>query len=697
MCEGRFSMLENIKTGMVVECDPQQLCWEIAVKAENDIIQLSPDDFEFTAISETEGRYRHCSLDLTLILQWRQFGSWAAACNIGFKAGKDVRVASVSFVTPGRVRPDKNDDAGYLLYPFKTGIKIPNPAQTVFREYKCTDTEYGPGQKLRHINVLESGLAPITTAEFTTRETQLDTSLKECVKIITDDYVEWGRDSTYTYPASISMTWMDYCGPQGGIYLGMHDPALEKAGLFFRAERNKPGIVMGADKIFNRQLSSWNGDFIIGLHEQDWHQGAELYREYLNSILPGTPATPEFFRIAPGVISHYDLKWEDGTIIHRYEDLPEMYREAADCGYNTMLLAGWNNGGFDNYSVQYATDDELGTEAQLKESIRKVHDAGGKVFFYVNALSISRDCPEFETLGREYAVRDIHGKIDYFGEFFLVHPLVTLCSNVATWREAIKRNIKYVLLELGADGIYLDQIGSAPRDCYSPGHQHDSAWAMNYRKLLTEVRAELATAGKTEYILLTERAMDLHKDLLDCFLCYSYWQAAPEFCFPAMFRYTFPEVLLIDMAMQKPWAGKKPAENPHVIEIFCRQFIHGLKYWTYCHAPENELLKPFFRNAIKLYETGVDFFTRGQFLDDLNITDCSTGITVKEFSCADGKQLFAVWNPTGEDSYFTTGNAGSKATVYALENPANMYSVKIMHDRIECGKSLLTLICLDSE
>ena len=42
-----------------------------------------------------------------------------------------------------------------------------------------------------------------------------------------------------------------------------------------------------------------------------------------------------------------------------------------------------------------------------------------------------------------------------------------------------------------ADGIYLDQVGSTPRECYNGNHNHLNPWAMNYRILLTEIRQEL--------------------------------------------------------------------------------------------------------------------------------------------------------------------------------------------------------------
>jgi hypothetical protein len=270
--------------------------------------------------------------------------------------------------------------------------------------------------------------------------------------------------------------------------------------------------------------------------------------------------------------------------------------------------------------------------------------------------------------------------------------MATMCSNVSAWRDCIKRNVKYVLLELNADGVYLDQIGSAPRDCYAEHHDHREAWSMNYRNMLREVRQELAVAGKKEFILLTERAMDLHKDLLDCFLCYSFWQCSTELSFPAMFRYTFPEVLLVDMVLQKPWAGKQAEEDCFVRETFCRQFINGLKYWTYCHAPDNAVLKPFFDSAIKLYKYAVEYFARGRYLDETGVSAKTPGLMIREFAMPGGGRMFAVWNPTGKAASFHLKDTVSAATIRTLEECDDKLSLPVNGKEITVPPTLLCLI-----
>jgi hypothetical protein len=689
---GVLTSIENTVNGMKLDLSGNIPCWEIRIHSGNEIKLLDIGKFTFKAISEFEGNFTHKELPLSVTVKWRPHNKWAAACQLGYKTDGSVHVASIGFKMPDFIRPCPETEQDFLIYPFKTGIKIPCPAATVFEDYRRKDTRYGPAQKTRHLNVIENGMAPIVDGEIETEEIVVNNILNEFRQTIKSDRIVWGKNKEYTYPATISMTWLDYYGPNGGIYLGAHDSTLEKANLYFAAERGSKGIAPGIDKIFNRPVKEWTGDFILGLHEGDWHQGADVYREYMNRILPGVPDTPEYFCKAPGIISHYDMKWEDGTVTHRYSDLPEMHAEASKHGYDTLLLAGWNNGGFDNYSLNYSTEPELGSENELKKAISKVHDAGGKIFFYVNALSISCDTADFP-LASNFAVRNKEGEIDYFGECFLVHPMATMCSSVKEWLELVKKNIKYVLLELNADGVYLDQIGSAPRDCYAPEHDHRNAWSVNYRNMLKEVRRDLAQAGKKEYVLLTERAMDLHKDLLDCFLCYSFWQCDTKLSFPAMFRYAFPEVKLIDMAMQKPWQGRFPVENTYVQETFCRQFVNGLKYWTYCHVPENETLKPFFDSAIKLFSYGVDYFSKGKFLDDINIQGNKSGIIVKEFHFPGKGRLFAVYNPTGNDVQFSLKeNIQGLATVRGLSNVDSPAEYNANGNQLTVDSSLLSLI-----
>lgn len=666
--------------------------WNIRIITPEGPASVPREEFSFRKLSDRAGEFTHHTLPLKIRIVWREYDVRAVACNLGFEAGPAVRVDSLGFRLPGRIKVAGETENDYLVYPFKTGIKIPAPAQLAFADFKRLDTKYGPSRKVRHLNVIETGLPPSGRTAAVSEEIAENEMLTRFRQRVTDDEVEWGRDHSYAYPGGIAMTWMDYYGPQGGLYLAAHEPQMEKTLLYFAARRGEDGIAPGIDKIFNRQLTAWNGDFVLAPHDGDWQQGAERYRRYLDQLLPPSRTSPVFFRQAPGTMTHYDLKWEDGTINHRYRDLPAMYREAADLGFNILLLAGWNRGGFDNYELRYQPDPELGTEQELHDAIRRIHELGGKVLLYVNAMCIARDSADFQDSAHEYAVRTGQAKVDSFGDGFLLHPLAIMCNQVEAWRDAVKRNIRYVVLELKADGLYLDQIGSPPRECYAGSHRHRESWTRSYRSLLQEARTELAAAGAREYLFLTEYPMDVYRDLIDGFLCYSYWQSATDLCCPAMFRRTLPETLLIDMVMQKPWAGKDPVESRFVTEIFCRQFIEGVKYWTYCHAPGNPGLEAFFPAAIALYRSGVEFMAGGEYRGEAGLSGKAPGLEVREYRLGN-RRLFAIWNSTGEPGWFAPADNGTdgRLVVMDLENPEPRPAAFFAAKRPAVGASRLSL------
>lgn len=638
---GLISGIENRVIGQQLTWGEPGCCWHVVVDTAEGERQLPPESFHY---DPAERRFRHRLLDLTVTLAWEPSG-WLMLAKIGFEAGSGVRVVRVGFGLPSPVAVAESDETDTLYYPYRTGIKIDRPGEEVFKPYRRSDTQYGPAIRLRHLNVIEDGLAHADpTLEVEAEIDRLDHHRSNYVEHFHGDAITWGRHAKYAYPGLLSMRFLYYAGPRCGLYLGVHDGGFEKSGLWFEAKRGSRAIRPVAEVIFNRPLAAWQGAFAIGMNQPDWREAAKCYRQSVIKTVPGLPPTPEYFRRAPGVVTHYDLKWEDGTIIHRYEDLPQLADEAKALHFDTLLLAGWNNGGFDNYTFHYATDPELGTEAELKAAIRQIHAKGVKVLLYVNVLSIAADNDVFRKDGPACAVRGRDGAVDMFGETFLVHPLSTLCNSVLFWRDCVKRNVRYTLLELGVDGLYLDQIGSAPRDCHAADHDHRLSWPDNYRQLLSEIRQELKANGRDEVVFLTEEVMDLYKDLIDCFLCYAFWQCAPKYSFPELFRYTFPEVLLVDMAMQKPWRGFGQAEESHVEEIFCRQFINGLKYWTYCHAPEHPKLAGFFERAIRLYHYGVEYFIAGQ--PDGGMPLAAGGESIR-WTLPDGKVLTTIWNPSG--------------------------------------------------
>lgn len=628
LSEGRISSITNAKTTFKITFPGTNIRWFLEIEGVGRQ-KLTPDDFSYEKISDAHGRYFNSDNKITIDFLWQKHSHDALKCEIRMSVNNpSVFVRYLHFFLPGEIRVAENGADETLIYPVKSGMRVENPCSEFLRPLIHKVSSYGHGTKPRNVYVTESGIFPVAPNE------------------IPSEKIDFGQD----YPGGSSMPWMDYFGPAGGIYLGMHDRHFEPTTPLITV--SKSGIEMGMKKTFNRRSSAWCGDVVIALHDGDWHRGADIYRSFFRSVSADFIKAPDYVRKSNGIVCHYDFKWEDGIVHHRFNEIPSLFLEAQNHGLTNMLIAGWNQGGHDFFALEYAPDPDLGTEDELKRAIATVHARGGKMFFYVNVLAISRDRPEFETFGRKAAVKKPDGEIDYFGEISLFHPLGIMCNSVKEWRNAVKRNIKYVINDLGADGVYTDQLGSNPRVCCDPKHNHEKAWIDYYRDLLGEIRTELKNECQKDVFLFCEYPMDVYAPVLDGFLSYSFWVQGVSRGFPEMLRYTFPNMVLIDMVMQKPWPANEPIEDPHVKNIFCHQFVTGLYYWTYCHVLRHPDFSKFFDAALKLRMTGIDFFADGEYRDDVSIINAPSGVMVKEFSLKDKGSMFAVWNRTGKAGRF---------------------------------------------
>ncbi len=99
----------------------------------------------------------------------------------------------------------------------------------------------------------------------------------------------------------------------------------------------------------------------------------------------------------------------------------------------------------------------------------------GRIYFfpYLNAVSVWADkSKEFKEIYPEL-VKDIRGHVVHYKH----RPCLIegICSSAKLWPRIFAIHTKRVLEELGADGLYLDQIdGGAQRPCFDPTHPHKS-------------------------------------------------------------------------------------------------------------------------------------------------------------------------------------------------------------------------------
>lgn len=616
-----LTKIANTKNGMSVSTGSDKSCLSFKTENGKDIRSFRLEDCEKKSAGERAGTFYHHNSGMEIRIEWRNIAGDALACNVAFSMGNnDTVLREIEFSLPGYLQVSgKNQDI--LVYPDAGGVKIENPAGEFFKPVKYETGDW----KDRKMWVREEGFQNPSNG---------------------------GKTYTFFEGKSPSMMWLDYYGENGGVYFASHDPGIEKTSFAVTVSENKKGLNLSMRKTFNRFLKEWNGDFVIGVHEGDWHRGADIYRTFYRVNCPPARKAPEFIRESPGMVCHYDFKWQNGDINHHFNDIPLIYEDALKHGFKNIMIAGWNIGGFDSMYPNFRPDPALGTEEELVKAVSDVKKKGGKVFFYINAYSYDKASPDYEKFGEKWAVRDIDGNtMDVkWGK----NILSGMCNSAAGWREKVKNNVKYIIDTLGAGGVYIDQLSVVPKECYCKEHNHTAGWVLNNCSMLREIREELGRNYDGKIFLFSEHLNDVLTSQLDSQLIQTFWMTGIKYAFPEMFRYTFPDALLTDMVLPKPWPlNPSAAEERHVRNIVSRQFLMNILFWTYDHVLENPRIGKFFNSVVSLKNRYKSLLTEAEFRDDVLIRETLPDVNVKSYIHPSGKIIFTVWNRTGKEGSFT--------------------------------------------
>lgn len=120
---------------------------------------------------------------------------------------------------------------------------------------------------------------------------------------------------------------------------------------------------------------------------------------------------------------------------------------------------------FDTVAGDY---DEGGHEL-IKPAIEYSHSKGGKAFVYTNFISAGEDSQVFRE-HPEFFAHDAAGFPIRNGEY----PMYMFCPGVPGLRDYWDRVLRTILVDVDADGLFLDQVGGGTPTvyCYDPSHQH---------------------------------------------------------------------------------------------------------------------------------------------------------------------------------------------------------------------------------
>lgn len=438
---------------------------------------------------------------------------------------------------------------------------------------------------------------------------------------------------SYLYSGALSMAWLDLYDDNGGIYFGMH----ERNGICrLKADTfgsDSPGMIFSIEKTIEHKDNFSLKNVVIALHEGDWHDGADIYRE-AHKI--EECKEPLWCDKSVSLVAHYDFKYQNGGIVHHFSDIPSLVEQAKSLNTDHLLISGWHTDGFDNGFPEYFADKDLGTVEELAAGLKYASDIGIKVCFYINTRIANRKFQHLADFIKDNAVIKRDGTPEFEGYGDATISFATMCANSEGWKNRLLQAIKYVV-DLGATGVYLDQLAMAsPKVCHSSEHKHAyDSWCEGYKEMLGKAN-NIKTKDGQPISIIIEGCSDLYGSLVNGSLV-STFVSLHSGAFPELYRYTFPNQRLVDMVYPKQNLAMRPV---HVAQrssdLINKAFVTDMNFWIYDLEEDNSFFGDpdqldYLRKVIDLKREWHQKYESFVFTDEKGINEKSDELTAKIF------------------------------------------------------------------
>ncbi len=358
------------------------------------------------------------------------------------------------------------------------------------------------------------------------------------------------------YPKA-TMGWFGIESNGHFLYVGRHD---EKARACFLTVKQrihaKPlNLMVGVNNMpMARPGESLEmAPTVLGILNGDWRNGADVYRAWAEKTFYKVPKKEKWVKELTGW-QRIIMRSQYGEDYYKASDLPHIYEEGAKSGIHTIFLFAWWKEGMDrNYPVY--TEPYDGAWDELRENIHKVQKMGGRIILECNCHFMDPSIDYYKKFGKDVAIIDINGN-EYRqsfvypgrGEFRATYGSVQFplcCTGTSLWRNQVLSQLK-LLNSFDADCLFTDCYCVAPvQPCFNNKHDHgnrvDEEW-VSKREFFEAAAAYCEKEGK---VLAGEIVVDVaapYAQFIHGGLNNSNCEIKSS-QFPALFRYTFPEVI----------------------------------------------------------------------------------------------------------------------------------------------------------
>ena len=369
----------------------------------------------------------------------------------------------------------------------------------------------------------------------------------------------------HMYPRS-TMGWFGIESNGKFLYVGRHD---DKFRLCFLTARHRihstpSNIMVGTDHF----PMARKGEAIeipattIGIIDGDWRAAADYYRAWADKTFFKVVKKDKWVTEMTGW-QRIIMRSQYGEDYYKASDLPKVYLEGAKRGIHTIFLFAWWKEGMDrNYPI-YKEPYE-GAWAELKENIAKVREMGGRVILECNCHFLDPHTDYYKEFGQDLVILDINGN-EYRPAFvypgrgeiratYGAHQFPIVCAGTQMWRDQFASQLKLMNDEMQPDCLFADCYGGCPHQpCFNTKHDHgnrvDQEWI--YHRIMFE-DAEKYCAEQNKVF-----AAEVVTDIAAAYTQFIHGLINVDFqikgtAFPALFRYTFPEVITTERGIRCP-------------------------------------------------------------------------------------------------------------------------------------------------
>lgn len=454
------------------------------------------------------------------------------------------------------------------------------------------------------------------------------------------DYIRYEPDEIiYYYPAIMAMQYMVIHNQSQSFYLATYSTADETM-TFHAKSLGKYSLELAVSHYpFIKTMETWQSPKCSIAHlGGGWHRAADLYRQHMQPQFL-TPNYPQWMAHAYHGWAERMIKQESGMPNFLFSDIDKIYREMHETtGMNHLFLVGWHDNGHDTKFPRYLPCTLAGTEAELREGIRKVHALGGRVSLYTNARLIDIYEEFYANGGKEAVSIDEAGK-EYHEDYHTQSLYAVSCPGCETYSNHMAQTAKRICSDYGADGMFVDQIScNLDPFCYNEAHSHtkpSNNFLPGVEKELTAIK-QATDLHNVDFHLFAEGCHERFNQFYAVNQGHGEeytWQIGESL--PEQFLYTFPDRIVTGMCGDKQ-------QMYHAMAQF-----KPLDIKTECREDESNL--PQLKQYISLRSQKPGYFFNSRFIDDEGFI-YQEGIKLFAVKPKHGGYAVCLWSPGADES-----------------------------------------------